>query len=327
MPDWQSPAELATDYMIFIRLIHALTGIYVWELVVSFDFDWAVLTGKKKFRWPLAVYFTGRYLLLIGMIGILVALHTTVKGNCHVLYVFNQFTIEAAVGLASINLAFRTIALWSQNKWIIALIALIALGHWTLILEGLVQAAIWHPSAGCAIVDLNTTILTATFVYSMCFNVIMLCLTAYQLARSPPCTGVSGLHHKLFRMIFSDGLVHFILACLANLLATTFLIMDLNSVMSILFNVPAAAALTIVASRAVRRFWNAALGVPEVYISEPRSAMSGQTARPAQGGAHGTMPTAIRVEVDTFLSIHPKPSSDDFISFGDEEQKRSIRMF
>jgi hypothetical protein len=24
-----------------------------WDFIISLDFDWVVLTGKKKFRWPM----------------------------------------------------------------------------------------------------------------------------------------------------------------------------------------------------------------------------------------------------------------------------------
>ncbi|KAF9225732.1 hypothetical protein BS17DRAFT_699505 [Gyrodon lividus] len=264
MPNWQSPSELTTDSLVFVKLMHALTGLYAWEFIVSLDFDWAVLTGKKKFRWPLAFYFAGRYLLLFAMIGILISLDTPIKVNCQALYIFNQLAGDAAVGLASINLSLRTIAIWSQNKWIIGTIVLIVLGHWSLILQGVLLTATWIPGVGCAIVESNTTILAATFIYSMCFDFVVLCLTAYRLAWTQRRTGVSGRHSNLVRMIFSDGLVYFIIAFLANLLATIFMILDLNAVMSVLFNVPAAIASTIVASRAVRRLYNFNLKVPEV---------------------------------------------------------------
>lgn len=56
--------------------------------MLTLDFDWAVISGKRKFRWPLVsltcvtknksakndgllkiFYFAGRYLLLFAMIG------------------------------------------------------------------------------------------------------------------------------------------------------------------------------------------------------------------------------------------------------------------
>jgi hypothetical protein len=53
MPDWTSPEELAKDATIFNNFMHALVGLYIWEVACSLDFDWAIITGKRKFKWPL----------------------------------------------------------------------------------------------------------------------------------------------------------------------------------------------------------------------------------------------------------------------------------
>ena len=79
---------------------------------------------------------------------------------------------------------------------------------------GVLLKVIWSEGVGCTIVKSNTTVLAATFIYSMSFDLVVLCLTAYKLAWTPRrITGASGIHSKLVRMVFSDGLVYFILAC------------------------------------------------------------------------------------------------------------------
>ncbi|KAF8838785.1 hypothetical protein BDN67DRAFT_906753 [Paxillus ammoniavirescens] len=264
MPNWKSSSELVTDSLIFTKLLHALMGLYAWEFIMSLDFEWAILTGKKRFRWPLIFYFAGRYLMLFAMIGALIGVDTPVEIDCQALYVFNQLAGNAAVGLASINLSLRTIAVWSKNKWIINILVLIILGHWAIILQSIPLSATWVPGVGCSIAESNPTIPAATFIYSMCFDFVVLCLTAYKLAWNPRRTGSSALHTKLVRMIFTDGLVYFIIAFLANLTAAIFMILDLNAVMSVFFNPPAAIAATIVSSWAVRRLYNFDLGAPEV---------------------------------------------------------------
>lgn len=129
-------------------------------------------------------------------------------------------------------------------------------------LLGVLLKAVWIPDIGCTIIKSNTTVLAATFIYSMSFDLVVLCLTAYKLAWTRRISGTTGIHSKLIRMVFSDGLVYFILAYvihvlpdlfgiyawsrfLANLLATIFMIMNLNAIMSVIFNVPAAIASTV----------------------------------------------------------------------------------
>lgn len=125
----------------------------------------------------------------------------------------------------------------------------------------------------------------------MAFDFTVLCLTGWKLAF--PANGRS----KLIKLIFGDGLIYFAIAyvrCvlrlrlfdhyprfLANLIATIFMLVNLNAVLSIIANVPAAIASTvcanvvlrmyanihfqIVACRVVRRLTNFTSQGPEVF--------------------------------------------------------------
>lgn len=90
----------------------------------------------------------------------------------------------------------------------------------------------------------------------MAFDFTVLCLTGWKLAF--PANGRS----KLIKLIFGDGLIYFVIAyvrCvlrlrlfnrdyyrfLANLMATIFMLINLNAVLSIIANVPAAIASTV----------------------------------------------------------------------------------
>jgi len=271
MPDWSSSAEIQKDGTIFVKLLHALFGLYIWEWFVSLDFDWEFISGKKKFRWPMIFYFANRYSLFFAMIGVMIAFNITSEIDCQALYTFNQVSGDAAVGLASINLSIRTMAVWSQDKYITIFLILIILGHWSLILQGILVRAKWVPGVGCVLTSTNNTLLAATFIYSMAFDFIVLLLNAYKLGSFPrirvsrekggeqtmlgAVIGSMG-GGRLANMIFQDGLIYFIIAFIANLLATIFMLLDLNSVMSVFFNAPAAVTCTIVACRVVRRLSN-----------------------------------------------------------------------
>lgn len=125
--------------------------------------------------------------------------------NCQALYIFNQVFGNAAIGFASINLSLRTIAVWSQSPYIVIPLVLVILGHWSLLLHGLLISAAWEDGT-CVITKTDNKVLAATFIYSMCFDFSVLCLTAYKLLF--PWNG----HSKLVKMIFGDGLIFFIVA-------------------------------------------------------------------------------------------------------------------
>ncbi|KAJ7660371.1 hypothetical protein DFH06DRAFT_1269095 [Mycena polygramma] len=327
MPDWSSPTELALDAGIFVKLNHALLGVYAWEWFVSLPFDWDVLTGKKRFRWPLAFYFANRYLLLSAMAGILVALDSTTEVNCQALYTFNQLAGNAAVGLASINLSLRTLAIWSQNGWIKILLTVVILGHWSLILQGVLLTAHWDPvAATCVITSSNNTILAATFTYSMCFDLMVFLLNAYKLGTKRKSSS------KLSNMIFKDGLIFFFVAFLANLVATIFMFLNLNSIMTIIFNVPAAIASTIVATRAVRRLTNFTHQGPEIqpsgssgtgnYRSGSGTRALGTTSR---GGGRGGQ-SGVHVHMDTFVRSEPGAVSPGVEYLNELDFKKQTEM-
>jgi small-conductance mechanosensitive channel len=136
---------------------------------------------------------------------------------------------------------------------------------WVSLIEhlGVLLGATWVPGLGCQITYSNTTILAATFIYSMCFDFVVMCLSAYKLAWAPVRKGANGGHTRLIRMLFSDGLIYFFIAYVfsfvlqlpethpfysrfvSDLIATTFMVLNLNAIMSVIFNVPAAIASTV----------------------------------------------------------------------------------
>ncbi|KAG9313367.1 hypothetical protein JVU11DRAFT_5683 [Chiua virens] len=283
MVNWQSQTEVQADSGgRFNNFMHALLGLYIWEFVTSLDFDWEFLSGKKKFRWPLIFYFAGRYCLLFALIGITVALNVRKEIDCQGLYTFNQVFGNAAIGLASINLSIRTMAVWSQNKYVVTFLILVILGHWSFLLHGILLKAAWIDNA-CAITYTDNRILAISFIYSMVFDFTVLCLTGWKLAF--PANGRS----KLINLVFGDGLIYFLIAFLSNLLATLFMLLNLNAVMSIIANVPAAIASTIVACRVVRRLTN--------YTSQGAGAFTSTAQSSVAFRSPATLPTAHHISV------------------------------
>ncbi|KAJ4490136.1 hypothetical protein J3R30DRAFT_3419355 [Lentinula aciculospora] len=268
MPNWSSQTEVQLDAEVLLKFTHALMGIYVWEWFLSVDFDWEFMSGKRSFRWPIVFYFANRYLLFFALIGILISFDTTTKLNCQAIYIFNQLAGNASVGLASINLSLRTLAVYGNPKALAVILLIVILGHWSLILQaGVLLRAAWsNESSQCVIVYTNNTILAATFIYTMVFDLLVFLLNAYKLVpRKGNLSPMGG--SRLRRLLFGDGLVYFFIAFLSNLLATVFMLLNLNSIMTVIFNIPAAISSTIVACRVVRRLSTFTNEGPEMFKS------------------------------------------------------------
>ncbi|KAF5371575.1 hypothetical protein D9758_003539 [Tetrapyrgos nigripes] len=280
MVDWQSQVEIVKDAAAFNKFMHTLFGLYIWEWFISLPFDWHYVSGKKTFRWPLIFYWLNRYSLLFALIGIVIALNVQTEIDCQSLYTFNQVFGNASIGLASINFSLRTMAVWGGKWYIVGPLVLVILGHWSLLLHGILLKAVYVPGQGCAIIDTDNTLLAATFIYSMCFDFVVLFLTAWKLVISAPSSKVMG-RSKLVVLIFGDGLIYFGIAFLANLLATIFMLLNLNPVMSIIANVPSAIASTIMATRAVRRLALFTSGGPEMFSTTQASTIAFRTSSKA----------------------------------------------
>jgi len=81
---------------------------------------------------------------------------------------------------------------------------------------GVLLRATWVPGTGCVITSTNTTVLAATFIYSMAFDLIVLILNAYKLlgVKVKRGKGEAGAmaSSRLGRLIFGDGLIFFFIA-------------------------------------------------------------------------------------------------------------------
>lgn len=73
---------------------------------------------------------------------------------------------------------------------------------------GILIKAAWIPGSGCTITDTDNTLLAATFIYSMCFDFLVLILTAYKLAFPTRRRDQS----RIVQLIFGDGLIYFMIA-------------------------------------------------------------------------------------------------------------------
>ncbi|KZT71852.1 hypothetical protein DAEQUDRAFT_743957 [Daedalea quercina L-15889] len=317
MVDWQSEAEIENDSVAFSRFMHALLGLYCWEFFISLPFDWEYISGKRKFRWPMIFYFANRYFLLFALIGIAVALNVTKEVNCQALYIYNQLFGNASIGLASINLSLRTMAVWSQRWYVVLPLVAVIMGHWALLLHGVLIKAAWIPGEGCAITNTNNKLLAVTFIYSMVFDFSVLVLTAWKLV----FPAVRQQKSRIVQLIFTDGLIFFFIAFLSNLLATIFMLLNLNAVMSIIANVPAAIASTIVACRVVRHLANYTSPTVEVYGSGANSTIAfsrGRTRVPATVSLPDKkgMESGVHVQMETFANIADDvPSDPSFVQY------------
>ncbi|KAI0921523.1 hypothetical protein AcW2_006468 [Taiwanofungus camphoratus] len=162
MVDWSSPSQLAKDSDSFSKLVCALFGVYVWEIFQTSSFEWSLLTGRRKFSWPLV-----RHIILPRS-----------------LTMFMLLSLE--------------IAIWERQLKIAIPLMILCLAHWALLWRGMfvVNASYSPTSSSCVVTSTDHVFLNITFFMTMGFDLIILLFTMLALI---PLRRDSGLWNLLFQ--------------------------------------------------------------------------------------------------------------------------------
>ncbi|QRV76416.1 hypothetical protein RhiJN_04431 [Ceratobasidium sp. AG-Ba] len=296
MVNWSDPHIIEVQAGAFVKILLVLLGLYAWEFLESLSFDYSLFVKWRDFKVRQAVYLTCRYSILLALIMLNVATSITYKVDCQALYIIIQIFGNIAIGAASGLLMLRAIAIWSRSKYIIGGLAVIALGHWTILFINIVTVrSRWEPALNtCVVVGTTNKLLRMVYTYTMGFDFIVLVVSTVGLMRSGGRQG-----SDLWKLLFHDGIVYFVVAFLGNTVASVFALLHLNPPMDIMFSVPAATFSCIVACRAVRRLSEWAN--QEVYISQSRSGSAGRKPEVPRPGVHVEMFTVQNTE--TFYSV------------------------
>ncbi|CAG7853718.1 SubName: Full=Uncharacterized protein {ECO:0000313/EMBL:CCA70007.1} [Serendipita indica DSM 11827] len=142
------------------------------------------------------------------------------------------------------SLMLRSIAIWQRNRWVSAFFILIGLGLWGIQMHGVTTVrAHWEPVLNACSVDAVTGVyLSLVYLYTMFTDLTVLIVTLAGLSWSP---GRSGL----WRMLWDQGIMFFMIAFIANLIPAVMLLVNLNPVINIMFSIPAIAATATCACR------------------------------------------------------------------------------
>ncbi|KAI0072162.1 hypothetical protein K474DRAFT_1711863 [Panus rudis PR-1116 ss-1] len=253
MVNWESPDEIIHEFDALTKTIHVAMGVYVWEFLLSLDVELSIITRKRAFQWPLIFYFGNRYAMLFLIILIIFNMDyppALTNAQCAEIVTASQILFYASIVLASINLAFRTAAIWRLNRYIMFVLGSLVIGEIVLIcLIKLPKHFV--PQEGCTPIDIPSTFAAALHIYPMCFDVIVFALAAWRV-RIHEATSRS----KLAVVLFRDGLFYIIVSLLVNIVVAVLEILNLNPLMDGISNIPAVMAMTIAATRAVRNLRN-----------------------------------------------------------------------
>ncbi|KAF9527947.1 hypothetical protein CPB83DRAFT_907308 [Crepidotus variabilis] len=287
---------MAANYLVVgDKVIHMMFGLYLWEWFTSLNFDWQLISGKKRFKWPLTFYFLNRYAMLICAISYLIlwdVQNPSVHIDCKFLFALVHLCGSGSLGLASANLAIRTIAIWNQNIYVIIGLTILLLAHLGLVIADTADATktaelqvYGSDTAGCVNAstgDWLRIIVSATLI----IDFVVLVLNIYKILQTSKAVyGDATLFKyrkqgffKLSYIVLKQGVVYFLLAFSSN--AAQIVILSIPALrptgMNRIFILPSYIIATIVACRAVRDLTNFIYDGSEIHVvSTTRSGISG----------------------------------------------------
>ncbi|KAI5894160.1 uncharacterized protein SCHCODRAFT_01080613 [Schizophyllum commune H4-8] len=225
MVNWSDPKEIALDNDVFDKLIFTFFGLNLWEIFVTCDFEWSLITRRRKFRWPLVLFFfLSRYCIILSFIGLIVSMSVRTEVNCRALYTFNSWAGNMTLLSSSTSLMLRTIALWERKLLVVVLLGILCVAHWAVLWRGMfIVESTWNPEiSACYVTQTNPGLLNVTFFYTIAFDFTVLIFTTVAL------TYKHSARTDLWKLLFQDGLVYFLLTFSSNCIPAVLNVLNLN---------------------------------------------------------------------------------------------------
>ncbi|KAH9954907.1 hypothetical protein BGW80DRAFT_1566400, partial [Lactifluus volemus] len=128
MVNWNDPAILAKDYAAVTKLNHVIAGIYIWETLLSANFELDIFRGNRPYRRTIWLYLGTRYSGLLSFVMILIMMDIDSGDNhrCQLTTIAFYALAYASWGFASLLIVLRIIAIWNRSLFMSSL----AIGTW-----------------------------------------------------------------------------------------------------------------------------------------------------------------------------------------------------
>ncbi|VDB95646.1 unnamed protein product [Peniophora sp. CBMAI 1063] len=248
MVNYDDPAVVASDYLAVIKLQHVFCGLYIWEWARTLPYEFSFYTGKRPWRWTLALYLTCRYSILAAVINLLVGFNASQPIHCLVWVKFEFLFPYLGVLTASLLIALRAAAIWHFHPAMLTLAGVSLLAQLALQIRSIVIAsASWDSQMhACTLKDgvhASLPLLSATFGV----DAVLLLLMLIGLVRRREARKFG-----MWAFLMKQGLVWLIVAAVAELPTVVLLALNLNDALNLLFQTPEMIILAIAATNMYR---------------------------------------------------------------------------
>ncbi|KAH9062474.1 hypothetical protein EDB87DRAFT_1682117 [Lactarius vividus] len=224
MVDWHSSAAVGAETNALIKFIHAIGGIYIWEIMLFLGFEYSVIMRKRKFTWPFLLYLGCRWCPLFSIAFQFLGFDVSHKINCQACVVLTFMSAYLSFMCASALIILRVVVLWDHSKIIIAFTCAVWIGNTAIYAYSLTTLRSAWTGSLCAI--LNSDFARISICSTFTTDVILLVLMLTGLKRwkhAPRSCGV-------WRLLRTQGLMWVLVVTLAEVPPTVFILLNLNGI-------------------------------------------------------------------------------------------------
>ncbi|PWN46971.1 hypothetical protein IE53DRAFT_390889 [Violaceomyces palustris] len=251
MPDWSSPVTLQRAFAGATALMYICIGIFLCETVRYAKFDWSILSGERKRRWPQIPYFFSKICYWTYIVTNLVFVLTVDEISCNGVLQAIEMQMGWITVSSSILLACRTVCVYGgrTRSVISAVLVLMTLGLTAAWMVGVPDGVSdWIPGGGqpwtrgtCGFTSISPHY-AIKYVVTIVYDLTVMVLTVIGVVRM---NGGS----RIGDVLIKQGILYFVATFVINGLVTGLTLAQLNPVMSLCGAIPAATVCVMCSTR------------------------------------------------------------------------------
>ncbi|KAI0274127.1 hypothetical protein BGY98DRAFT_95476 [Russula aff. rugulosa BPL654] len=144
MVNFHDPVVIARESDKIDKFWSFVGGIFIWEFLITLDYEWSVIRGHRPYRWTIWVYSLTRVATLAAVALNMYSIDATAPINCQVTSDLQFIFAYLAFATSSLLMVLRIIAIWNRKTIIVAL----ATGVWGVNIAFLIQGKSLPPCVG-----------------------------------------------------------------------------------------------------------------------------------------------------------------------------------
>ncbi|KZV76782.1 hypothetical protein PENSPDRAFT_747347 [Peniophora sp. CONT] len=275
MTNWDSPVVIVRDTLYLQTTLHVCWGCAIWEYLTHFYYEWAVFRQTKPYRWTIWVYSGCRIFMLLGFLLLVAAMDGWSSQHCTALYASAMATSYTSIGLASLLIVLRIVAIWEKHAVVVTMASIIWLMGVVLNVRDvtLLRATYSSTYKSCVPYDTNKFLPNSVGILGSDFLLLCLMLVGILRKREASRTGI-------VRLLYRQGIVWLAVAVLVEVPVLAFCILNINEPLVLLFQPVELVSLGICAGRMYRGLMSYALN-PDDRSSVTELTSMRFSARPA----------------------------------------------